>query len=465
MPDRDSKPRDSRGMIHISIGLAIFTTGVWGLWKDIGWIAQPFYAYAWWGYIFVLDGYVYVRRGHSLLTRSRKHVLPVLVWSVTFWYFFELLNLRYQNWYYVGVAHNLFLGFLFSVICFSTVFIGMFETYESLTASGVWVNWQGKRGGKFPRWVSYAVQGLGLVMVTLSLVFSTYLAPLVWGSVTFLIDPWNYRRGARSLLRDFEERDWGLVARLLLGGLICGAFWESMNFFAPQKWIYTVRGLENLKLFEMPLLGFLGFPALALDGMAVYSFLSYWFLGNETWETPSDIRYKLVPHPPLSRISFTATIPLQVVFCGLVLFGVRSVNMASTRLDLGDVSTLNSEAREKLEAEGIKRPIRLFRSASDPETRSKWEDSLGYSREQFQRVLDEARLLAFKGIGVYHGKLLNRIGIHRVEDLSQEEPEDLHRKILAVADEKETFPRPPRLDIVRVWVYAARSQGIVQRAS
>jgi len=48
-----------------AIGLAISFAG---LWLDIGFIAQPFYAYAWWSYIFMLDGFVAFRRGSSLLT-------------------------------------------------------------------------------------------------------------------------------------------------------------------------------------------------------------------------------------------------------------------------------------------------------------------------------------------------------------------------------------------------------------
>ncbi len=178
-----------------------------GLWLDIGFIAQPFYAYAWWSYIFMLDGFVAWRRGSSLLTTRRRHLPSILLWSVTFWYFFEVLNLRYQNWYYVGVVGvgsvgDALGGAFFAAAAFATVFMGLFETYEVLTAlelaSRVEI-----RPRQLAPWVSYGVQSLGAVMVTLSLAFSYYLAPLVWGSLTFLVDPWNYRRGARSILADF----------------------------------------------------------------------------------------------------------------------------------------------------------------------------------------------------------------------------------------------------------------------
>lgn len=459
IPIYTSRPR--AGIFPLLAGIALLAIGIWGLWQDIGLIAQPFYAFAWWGFILILDGFIALKRGNSLLTTRWRHILPLLFWSVTFWYFFELLNLRYQNWYYVGVYKSVIPRFVFSVACFATVLIGMFETYEALTTLGLFRNWKGQPG-KLPVWVSYAVQCVGATMVTLSLVFSTYLAPLVWGSVSFLVDPWNYRRGARSVLKDFEQRDYGLVARLLLAGFICGGYWESMNFFAPQKWIYTVRGLENFKLFEMPLLGFLGFPALVLDGMAVYGMMSYWFLNNETWENPSDLHYRLSYHKGLPQNAFLWSIPVQLLFCGLVLIGVRQVNIASERLDLEDLPGLTPQARTALVDLGIERPIRLVRESSIPSRSEAIRTSLGMSEDQFKGLLEEASLYSFKGIGAVHGDLLRQAGIGTVADLASQEPETLHRSIIEVANGRSL--RPPRLDMVRVWILAARDQGIILKS-
>jgi hypothetical protein len=454
-----------RPPVLIVSGVLLWLVGAWGLWKDVELIAQPFYAYAWWGYIFILDGWIAWKCGNSLLTRRRKHVLPMLIWSVTFWYFFELLNLRYQNWYYVGVYKDHTVGFLFSLVCFSTVLIGMFETYEWVTVlsrrSTTDVSYGRFANRPYWKWVSYAMQGIGLIMVTLSLVYPTYLAPLVWGSVSFLLDPWNYRRRARSILRDFEVGDYGLVIRLLAAGLICGAYWESMNFFAPQKWIYTVRGLENLKLFEMPLLGFLGFPALVLDGMAVYSFLSSWFLENETWERPEALHYQVQRWETLPRRYFWISVPLQLLFCWLVVQGVREVNMASERLRLADLPSLDPEARLFLESEGLHRPIRLVREVQNQQRREQLLKLTNLSPDRFQKVLDEALLFSFKGIGTQHGHLLQKAGITQVSEIASQDPAQLHEKLVRIAEEEKK--RPPRLDMIRVWIFAARSQGLILR--
>jgi hypothetical protein len=58
-----------------------------------------------------------------------------------------------------------------------------------------------------------------------------------------------------------------------LSGFLCGLLWELWNYWSGAKWHYTVPIMENLKLFEMPLPGYLGFPAFALECFTMYAFL------------------------------------------------------------------------------------------------------------------------------------------------------------------------------------------------
>jgi hypothetical protein len=48
--------------------------------------------------------------------------------------------------------------------------------------------------------------------------------------------------------------------------------WEFWNYWALAKWTYTVPYLDHLKVFEMPVLGYLGFPPFVLEcyAMAVW---------------------------------------------------------------------------------------------------------------------------------------------------------------------------------------------------
>jgi hypothetical protein len=439
-------------MALLTAGLVGLGVALWGLVEDVGFIAQPFYAYAWWSTIFALDGLSAVRRKSSILTTRRDLLFPLLVWSVTFWFLFELLNLRFQNWYYVGVFRlesgaDLVKGSLFGVVAFATVFLGIFEILDALGGSET-----AARPRPIPPWAPRAIQAGGLAMVALAVLFPFYLAPLVWGSVTLLLDPWNYRLGARSLLADVEAGRPATLKRLLLSGLLCGLLWESFNFSSPQKWIYTVRGLEGLKLFEMPLLGFLGFPALALDAFSFFAFASYWLHGNRTWENPGDAVQRLRSRPALSPRSFVLTVPLHAALWIVVSLFVREINVGSVALELSDLRSLSPSAIARLEALEIERPGQLLRAIEKGDLLQ----TVFPSTSELRAVEAEIQFLSLKGIGPHHGELLRKEGIESVEELSRADPDALYR---ALERHRRTRSFPAlRPEMVRVWVDAARDE-------
>jgi hypothetical protein len=451
------------GAALLTLGLSLWTLAVWGLGRDVAWIAQPFYAFAWWGHILTLDGLCLLKRGHSLLSRARGLVFPLALWSITFWVFFELLNVRFQNWYYVGVwplrdgLDAARIG-LFVTLSFATVFIGIFETYDALAALGAFRRRRLRRTRQLPPWTSHLLQLLGLAMAASALAFPTYLAPLIWGSFTFLVDPLNYRRGARSLLRDIEAGDWGLIARLFLAGLLAGVVWESLNYLAPQKWIYTVRGLERLKLFEMPLLGFLGFPGLAYDCLAAFALVSSIFHGNRLWESHADLAYAHVERAPSRprRWLFRSTIPLHLLLWGVVAMLSGGTNVGSFELRLIDLG-IAAEQRAELAGAGIERPRQLLRAARDRPRRERLRQIFEGDRP-LREALRRAQLYDFKGIGAYYGFLLERLGVERAEQLRGLDAEELHRRLQHLGGE--LGMQPPRLDMVRVWVLAASPEVI-----
>jgi hypothetical protein len=442
-------------------GVSLLAFAWYGLWEDWEWVAQPFYAYVWWGYVIILDGLCVFKRGRSLLSSRRKLLVPMLFWSTSFWTFFELLNIRFQNWYYVGVDPiasfvDAFTSLAFIVLAFGTVFVGIFETIETLTVFGLWRHRRSRGVRRLPTWISYAIQAVGLIMISLSLLFPYYLAPLVWGSFSFLIDPWNYRRGARSLLRDIESGNWGLLLRVLLAGLICGAVWESMNFLAPQKWIYTVRGLENLKLFEMPLLGFLGFPALVLDSIAGFALFSTFFLGNVTWEDQEDLSHRITSiNKPRHRL-FYLSLPLQICFWVVVAELSMGVNLGSVQLQLSDLRLSPSE-QALFHAAGYSRPRQLCKFLRDSSKSEVLEANFGWNRDRIRSVLDQIELYTFKGIGSYYGQALERVGVKRVTDLCNWDVESLTTRLTNESNKTPTF-HPPRIEMVRVWVFSARGR-------
>jgi hypothetical protein len=93
-----------------------------------------------------------------------------------------------------------------------------------------------------------------------------YLAAPVWLGFIFLLDPINGRLGVERLTR---ER----IINLAWSGLLCGVLWEFWNFWSRAKWHYTVPIMEHLKIFEMPVPGYLGFPAFAFECCTMYVFV------------------------------------------------------------------------------------------------------------------------------------------------------------------------------------------------
>ena len=128
---------------------------------------------------------------------------------------------------------------------------------------------------KPPRWALSLSIAAVVVAVALPLaVVSPWLVPLVWVGYVLLLEPINYRWGRASWLRLLERGEASLVASLLASGVVCGVLWEFWNYRALARWTYTVPYFGAVKVFEMPVLGYLGFPPFALECYAMYNFLA-----------------------------------------------------------------------------------------------------------------------------------------------------------------------------------------------
>ncbi len=107
-------------------------------------------------------------------------------------------------------------------------------------------------------------------MVTPFVWSSTWMSPLVWMSFAFLIDPLNGRMGERSFLTEFFTGHYRSMSLMFLAGALCGILWEFWNYWAITKWHYDVPYFGHIKIFEMPVLGFLGFMPFAVESYAIY---------------------------------------------------------------------------------------------------------------------------------------------------------------------------------------------------
>jgi hypothetical protein len=269
---------------------------------------EPFWSWhtpiAWTGYILFVDGFVLVRRGTSWLGSARHEFVFLAVLSIPLWLIFEFYNLFIRNWYYINLPESPFwrnFGYGWS---FATIWPAIFETSELVaTFRATSANDRSRPAGlptrefaparrRLSAWGWASIVG-GASMLAWPLVLpSPYLAAPVWLGFIFLLDPLNAWRnaeaiGTRWFVEHSEElssttpgsarRSHDRLINLCLGGLVCGFVWEFWNYWARTKWIYTVPILPEWKIFEMPVPGYLGFAAFAVECFSMYVAARHWF--------------------------------------------------------------------------------------------------------------------------------------------------------------------------------------------
>jgi len=256
------------------LGIILVAEGLL-FWGD-RWVAIFITPIAWTGYLLFIDAAVWSLRGESRLGSTPRHFLSLAFWSVPLWLIFEAYNLRLENWAYVGLPESLLVQCFGSVWSFATIWPAIFETADFLEALGLFHPHAGRRL-KLSRSTHLGIVLVGLAFVTVPVLVplsaGRYLFGAVWVGFILLLDPLDYFVKGRSLLRDLETGSTSTLYSLLISGLVCGILWEFWNYWAAAKWVYVFPILQGWKVFEMPLPGYLGFPAFALECFVMYEFL------------------------------------------------------------------------------------------------------------------------------------------------------------------------------------------------
>jgi hypothetical protein len=234
--------------------------------------------------------------------------------------------------------------------------------------------------------------------------------PLTWGSFVFLVEPWNRRHARRSFLRDLEAGEAGPLCRTLAAGLVCGMLWETWNFWARSKWIYTVPVFEEMKLFEMPLLGFLGFPPFAVECVVLLRFLRAWAAAH-AWTARPVVR--------LAGLVVGAAATVGVFRL------VDPVTVDSFYVPVAELQVLPEPMRRRLAGLGLESPERLRRALDDPEARARVTEASGLGPGELERARESVTLVLHQGLGEGRALQLERLGIRRVADLAGWRPADL----------------------------------------
>jgi hypothetical protein len=228
----------------------------------------------WLGYCLTIDSLVCLIKGNSLLTRNLKQYIALYFISIPGWWIFEAFNIRMQNWHYAGAKYFTDLQFfLLASLSFSTVMPAVFSTAE---LAAIFIK-------KSPGTISEQKVSnkklvyfflTGVLIIILILLFPHYFYFLIWIALFFLVDPVNVWLGNSSLLTQFYGKNYTTLLALAIGALICGFFWEMWNYYSYPKWEYYLPMVNFGHVFEMPILGYIGYVPFAFELYALYNLIT-----------------------------------------------------------------------------------------------------------------------------------------------------------------------------------------------
>ena len=247
-------------------GLLLTAIAWLAAWGRFGIVTEFSFFPLWVGYILVLNGISEVLFRDSLIRRMGRSFFGLFVLSVPMWWFFELMNSFVRNWHYI-FAHPIS-DLQYNVqasIDFSTVMPAVLSTGYCLHQFLL-------QHSRFSHCVPVQVRRshlflfvlIGLAALCILPVFPNETFPLVWIAPILLLEPLAYIAGTPSFLRLLENGRCRLAVSLMLATLFTGFWWETWNYYSLPKWVYTVPYLGFWKIFDMPLLGYLGYPFFGL---------------------------------------------------------------------------------------------------------------------------------------------------------------------------------------------------------
>ncbi len=267
--------------LYAWLGVAALAGAEWLMFRGIEPVATYFTPLAWTAYILMTDGAVFAVRGSSRLRAAPREFGRVALLSIPLWLIFEAYNLRLANWTYTGLPLHWLVRYFGYAWSFATITPAIFVTADLVESFG-WFDRPAKPV-KFSSRIERGMMAVGALLLAVPLAIpieiSSYLFAMVWLGFIFLLDPMNHRLRLPSLLGDLEQGRRGRLYALLVSGWACGWLWEFWNYWAAAKWRYTFSIFARWKIFEMPVLGYLGFLPFALECFVMYVFAA-WLVGG-----------------------------------------------------------------------------------------------------------------------------------------------------------------------------------------
>lgn len=123
---------------------------------------------------------------------------------------------------------------------------------------------------------------------------------------------------------------------------------------------------------------------------------------------------------------------------------------------LADLKGATPKVIAALSRAGISNEKQLLEAGKTPADRKKLAQATDVSEEALLELLNRADLSRVKGIGQVYSNLLEEAGVDTVKELARRNPENLHAKIVAVAEEKKLAQRLPDVEEVAEWISQAK---------
>lgn len=263
-----------RGSFQVRAGIALVAVGEGFIAFHLRPITDFYFPVVWLGYILIMDGALYAATGRSLSRDKRNIFLAMFPLSACCWWIFEAFNMATKNWQYMGAQNYKGLAYVcIASLDFSTVLPAVWLSALVLRHLLPPLQRATSRPNPPPHWLLCAEFLAGVICLLLPLFFPSYFFGLIWGSAFFLLDPINAGLGRPSIVAAVWSGNWLQPAAFALGALMCGFFWESWNYWAIPKWVYHIPYVGYFRIYEMPVLGWIGYLPFGLELFAMANFV------------------------------------------------------------------------------------------------------------------------------------------------------------------------------------------------
>ncbi len=261
------------------VGAVLFVPSLIVLWGHfsqpkilLNWIWLPVF----WGYTFIMDGWLYVRTGgKSMVNNSIKEMYAIGVSAMGGWMLFEYLNyFVLDNWIYpLGdeIPNTEFL--VYAIIGSSGLMPVIFVIYRLLnTFPSIKNKYALGPKVELKNWHQNVLLILllgGMFMISF---FPNQLFGLLWVAPVSILSLVLSKVGLWTPFTGLKTGNWSPLVKYTLCYLIYGLSLECINYFSaqhlagdiiightPALWTYTIPYVSFWHLFEMPLVGYLGY--------------------------------------------------------------------------------------------------------------------------------------------------------------------------------------------------------------